>query len=80
MKNLKEQQIIIDKYIKRIKTDYPEDDKLMIDLKQFILEIIGISGIIENNQNEDLCTYGCTKELNEIKGRFICCNCNKPIY
>jgi len=26
---------LIDKYIERIKIDYPEDDKLMIDLKQF---------------------------------------------
>ena len=33
MKNL------IDKYIKRIKVDYPEDDKLMIDLEDFAKEI-----------------------------------------
>jgi len=30
---------LIDKYIKRIKIDYPEDDKLMIDLEDFAKEI-----------------------------------------
>jgi hypothetical protein len=30
---------IIDKYIKRIKIDFPEDDKLMIDLQDFAKEI-----------------------------------------
>jgi hypothetical protein len=33
MKNL------IDKYIERIKIDFPEDDKLMIDLQDFAKEI-----------------------------------------
>jgi len=42
MKQTKERQKIIDKYIKRIKTDYPEDDKLMIDLQQFANEIISL--------------------------------------
>ena len=31
---------LIDKYIDRIKVDYPEDDKLMIDLKQFANELL----------------------------------------
>lgn len=30
---------IIDKYIKRIMVDYPEDDKLQIDLQDFAKEI-----------------------------------------
>jgi len=30
---------IIDKYIKRIKIDFPEDDKLIIDLQDFAKEI-----------------------------------------
>lgn len=30
---------LIDKYIKRIKIDYPEDDKLMIDLEDFAKEL-----------------------------------------
>ena len=33
-------QKLIDKYIGRIKVDYPEDDKLMIDLQQFAEEIV----------------------------------------
>lgn len=30
---------LIDKYIERIKTSFPEDDKLMIDLKDFANEL-----------------------------------------
>lgn len=33
-------QDLINKYIERIKTDYPEDDKLMIDLQDFAKEVI----------------------------------------
>lgn len=33
-------QQIIDKYLKRILIDYPENDKIMIDLMQFSEEII----------------------------------------
>tara|TARA_R100000908_G_scaffold21969_2_gene8854 strand:+ start:3077 stop:3250 length:174 start_codon:yes stop_codon:yes gene_type:complete len=33
-------QKIIDKYIDRIKTDYPEDDKIQIDLEQFLIEAL----------------------------------------
>lgn len=36
-------QILIDKYIQRIKIDYPEDDKLMIDLLQFADEILKLN-------------------------------------
>lgn len=33
-------QHLIIKYIDRIKTDYPEDDKLMIDLQDFAKEVL----------------------------------------
>lgn len=44
IKELKKEQKmknkIIDKYIERIKLDFPEDDKLMIDLQDFAKEIL----------------------------------------
>ena len=43
---------IIDKYIKRIKLDYPEDDKLMIDLQQFAQEIKE-----QTEVNSPICPY-----------------------
>ena len=38
-------QKLIDKYIGRIKVDYPEDDKLMIDLQQFAEEIVKLCNL-----------------------------------
>jgi len=42
-------QEIVKKYIERIKADYPEDDKLMIDLQQFAIEIMRVSATENNN-------------------------------
>lgn len=39
MKTHTDQKRLIDKYIDRIKTSFPEDDKLMIDLQDFANEL-----------------------------------------
>lgn len=36
-------QQLIEKYVKRIKIDYPEDDKLIMDLQQFEYELNELS-------------------------------------
>jgi hypothetical protein len=47
---------LIEKYIARIKIDYPEDDKLFIDLKQFANELL--QGYVSPEQHkEDLSKF-----------------------
>ncbi len=69
----KEKQKLIDKYIGRIKTDYPENDKLIIDLQQFADEHIVIQ------QHEQLfCPYcGHKKEFKiytDVNSGTVCKN------
>lgn len=59
------EQKIIDKYIERIKVDYPEDDKLMIDLIQFAEEVVkncnttAVSGSLRFSEREVDFAYLC---------------------
>ena len=62
---------LINKYIERIKIDYPEDDKLMIDLHQFAQEAVKnctITGV--SNRRELLIAFMeslTTGQLTEIE-------------
>ena len=52
MKTLQEKKIekLINKFIERIKIDYPEDDKLMLDLIQFKSELAALDKEIEQGE------------------------------
>ena len=53
---------LTDKYIKRIKIDYPEDDKLMMDLQDFAKEITEqLSLYSVSHQKEQLLAYEQSK-------------------
>jgi len=78
---------LIDKFIERIKIDYPEDDKLMMDLIQFESELAalksqeqeaGMDKWIENSElspltDDDLKKWGAEEILTdeEIKNELI---------
>lgn len=58
MKNL------INKYIDRIKIDYPEDDKLYIDLEAFANEVkqqLTIHSVVSSEKNKDAIIYEMKK-------------------
>ena len=72
MKAKIKKQVIINKYIERIKIDYPEDDKLMMDLQQFATELTALEA------EEGYCT--CIGEGHTRRnGVVICRNCLKPV-
>ena len=70
----KKQQSIINKYIDRIKIDYPEDDKLMIDLQQFANESLQ-SKLKEAEEGKlyEVCEF-CNKVPVRERG-MICSDC-----
>ncbi len=49
---------LIKKYIDRIKIDYPEDDKLMIDLQDFYKEAQSQAFILAD-VSDQVCRFGC---------------------
>lgn len=66
---------LINKYIKRIKIDYPEDDKLMVNLQQFAQEVIknySIPAVIR--ENEKYCNWCSSTEEVEV---LICKKCRQ---
>lgn len=76
-----ETQLLIDKYLKRIKIDYPEDDKLMIDLQDFAKEL-SINNLSEferqpvsnNEQPENKCSHNGPR-FNPTWGEVVCSIC-----
>jgi len=70
MKNL------IDKYIERIKKDYPEDDKLMIDLqnfgKEYHKEQLALTGVVQ--AKPEVCNHEMKLCYSNIATDVMKCN------
>lgn len=69
-----EKQKLIDKYIGRIKIDYPEDDKLMIDLQQFadeIVKLLDLHNVVKSLSDLDGLTIPVTFSVKKYQPRII---------
>ncbi|HUU89398.1 MAG TPA: hypothetical protein VMX17_16820 [Candidatus Glassbacteria bacterium] len=84
MKTLKQNmKKLIEKYIKRILIDYPEEDKLYIDLMQFAHEINfkapdKIPSVIDNEQKKKKCYMpNMCLHRGSVK---VCMNCSSYRY
>ena len=70
---MKDKQQIIDKFIERIKIDYPEDDKLMMDLLQFESELQALEQPQEQEETilvDDNSIMGQTMKRSDYEAQF----------